>query len=108
MTKLKHQTGHGLRRLFAPMLAAGALLAGATSISAAELTVLDIERYVFERPEIAERFSDMLDLQIRLGAAAVDRSHPHRPPPKSGRAYRREANRASVPLPVVLAVCRRL
>jgi len=39
MTNLKLEARHGLRRLFAPILAAGVLLAGATSASAAELTV---------------------------------------------------------------------
>ena len=39
MTIRNQQTGHRLRRLFAPILAAGALLAGAANAGAAELTV---------------------------------------------------------------------
>ncbi len=39
MANRKQQMGHGLRRLFAPVFAAGVLLAGAACTSAAELTV---------------------------------------------------------------------
>jgi len=39
MTKLKLEARHGLRRLFATIPAAGVMMAGATGVSAAELTV---------------------------------------------------------------------
>jgi hypothetical protein len=61
-----------------------------------ELTVVNIERYVFEGPEMAERFPDILNLQIRPGAAAIHRSHPHLPP---GLWLRSCAERRIVPAP---------